>query len=85
MTRYQVEMTDTFGGEANYCWVRRATIDAVSIDRTPNAARISKLIKRAKEELGIVGRHIVTMCDPDMIRIDMQGAALCIFIYPEET
>ena len=22
---YQVEVTDTFGGEANYCWVRRYT------------------------------------------------------------
>ena len=24
---YHVEVTDTFGGEANYCWVRRYDID----------------------------------------------------------
>jgi len=23
---YEVEYTDTFGGEANYCWVKRATV-----------------------------------------------------------
>ena len=22
---YDIEVTDTFGGEANYCWVRRGT------------------------------------------------------------
>ena len=26
MHRYNVEYTDTFGGEANYCWVERANI-----------------------------------------------------------
>jgi hypothetical protein len=25
---YQVEHTDTFGGEANYCWCRRYDIEA---------------------------------------------------------
>ena len=23
---YQIEITDTFGGEANYCWVKRWTV-----------------------------------------------------------
>lgn len=22
---YEIEVTDTFGGEANYCWVKRGT------------------------------------------------------------
>ena len=26
MHTYDVELTDTFGGEANYCWVRRKTV-----------------------------------------------------------
>jgi len=26
MNTYSVEFTDTFGGEANYCWVKRASI-----------------------------------------------------------
>ena len=24
--KYQIELTDTFGGEANYSWVRRASV-----------------------------------------------------------
>ena len=23
LTKYIIEVTDTFGGDANYCWVRR--------------------------------------------------------------
>jgi len=26
MNSYQIEYTDTFGGQANYCWVKRAKI-----------------------------------------------------------
>ena len=29
-TLYTAEVTDTFGGDANYCWVRRYTIKAKS-------------------------------------------------------
>lgn len=25
---YEIEVTDTFGGEANYCWVKRGTTRA---------------------------------------------------------
>ena len=28
MTTYNVEVTDTFGGEANYCWVHRYSVRA---------------------------------------------------------
>lgn len=28
--KYDYEFTDTFGGEANYCWVKRGTIEADS-------------------------------------------------------
>lgn len=27
---FRLEVTDTFGGEANYCWVKRGTTDATS-------------------------------------------------------
>ena len=27
---YNIEVTDTFGGEANYCWVKRGTTKARS-------------------------------------------------------
>ncbi len=27
MPKFQIEVTDTFAGEANYCWVKRETIE----------------------------------------------------------
>lgn len=38
---YQIELTDTFGGEANYCWVRRATFEA------PADAPTALIVRRA--------------------------------------
>jgi hypothetical protein len=43
---HDIEVTDTFGGEANYCWVRRGTTRA-------NSRR--GLIKAAKELAGWTG------------------------------
>ena len=28
--KYYIEVTDTFGGEANYCWVKRFTVESSS-------------------------------------------------------
>ena len=48
---YQIETeyTDTFGGEANYCWVRRATIDI------PCGASLRTITKRIRSALGLTG------------------------------
>ena len=40
------EMTDTFGGEANYCWVKRGTIETT--DDISNLA----IMRRIKKEIG---------------------------------
>lgn len=63
--KYSVEYTDTFGGEANYCWVRRATIDMPELthygyDGSTNYCKANKvyrreLMKRAKAAVGITG------------------------------
>ncbi len=45
----EVEYTDTFGGEANYSWVRRATLDVA--DGTSDRA----IMRRAKAAVGISG------------------------------
>ena len=73
--RYDIEMTDTFGGEANYCWVRRATIEA------PATATSQMLVRRAKRALGITGRHRTTDWG-DLIRLDLPNACICVFITP---
>ena len=49
MNGYRVEYTDTFGGEANYCWVRHAEISV------PDGASRSLIMRRAKSAIGIGG------------------------------
>ena len=73
--RYDIEMTDTFGGEANYCWVRRASIEA------PCTSTSAMLVRRAKRALGITGRHKTTDWG-DLIRLDLSNACICVFITP---
>lgn len=44
---YTVEYTDTFGGELNYGWVRRATI------RVPEGATPRQILRKAREAVGL--------------------------------
>ena len=65
MNRYNVEYTDTFGGEANYCWVHRATVTmpeltAYGYDGGTNYVAANRryereLMRRAKAAVGITG------------------------------
>lgn len=47
--KYDIEYTDTFAGQANYCWVKRATL--MVCDDASNRA----IVRRAKRELGLNG------------------------------
>ena len=49
MTTVHVEYTDTFGGEANYCWVDRYEFDVD--DDTSDLA----IVRRAKALVGLSG------------------------------
>lgn len=67
MNTYSVEYTDTFGGEANYCWVKRATVtmpDLTHYGYTGSAdgsyAKAHRLftrdlMRRAKAAVGLTG------------------------------
>lgn len=60
---YNIEYTDTFAGEANYCWVNRASVTMPELthygyDGGTNYARANKifkreLMKRAKAKMGL--------------------------------
>ena len=52
---WKCEVTDTFGGEANYSWVRRATIPA-----GPENEPQRSIMKRAKHALQLTGMRGVT-------------------------
>ena len=45
--QFQAEYTDTFGGEANYSWVKRVELEA------PDTASDALLMRRAKKALGL--------------------------------
>jgi len=62
---YFVEMTDTFGGEANYCWVNRFIVSASS----PRGA-MRRVCTRTGDSVRSDG------CD----RWDAVGAHICYFV-----
>lgn len=68
---YEYEYTDTFGGEANYCWVRRGKVTANDFTHA---------IRKVKKELGITCRTRKVMDTGDMVRHDLVGCCQCIFI-----
>lgn len=69
--KFEATFTDTFGGEVNFGWVRRAEFDA------PDTASDALLIRRAKRALGVVGRH-KWHCKGE--RADIVGECTCILI-----
>ena len=67
---FNVEVTDTFGEEANYAWVRRFIVKAKS-DR--GAIRI------VQREMGLGSVSKVWDCG-EHSRFDVKGAAICAFV-----
>lgn len=75
--KFVAELTDTFGGEANYAWVIRK--DIPTLPTTTDRA----LIRRAKSALGITKlRHIAHKHGED-IHLQLIGANMIAFIYPQ--
>lgn len=75
-----VEVTDTFGGEANYSWVRRYTFDVI------DASSKYSVVRRAKREIGWTGCRCLTVDYSDMVELRPQGQCMVAFItFPEET
>jgi hypothetical protein len=72
--RYHVEYTDTFGGEANYSWVRRAIIEL------PDDATDRSIVIKAKAALGITGVKCQRESLGETIVLKPCGACTIIFI-----
>lgn len=87
---YNVEYTDTFAGEANYSWVKRARIAMPELthygyDGGTNyikANRIAdrELIRRAKAEMGLTGVRGRVDRYGDMIEFRPYGMCTVMFI-----
>lgn len=95
MQKYDVELTDTFGGQANYCWVQRATATMPELtyygyDGATNYAKANKvfqreLMKRAKAEMGLTGIRGRVSAYGDIIEFRPYGLLQVMFIsYSDE-
>ena len=73
---YHAELTDTFAGEANYCWLHRATFEAES-DASPQT-----LIRRAKKALRTNYSFRTTADCGDLLRADSPKSSVVLFIFP---
>lgn len=71
---YDVELTDTFGGEANYSWVVRKALPI-----TDNMSDLA-LVRRAKKVLGINGLRCSVENYGDVIQLKPYRALVVAFI-----
>jgi hypothetical protein len=71
--KIDIELTDTFGGEANYSWVRRYTLD------TPDDTTQRALVRRIKQAAGLTGVRCNTDDHGGMITIRPVGVCVVLF------
>jgi len=78
---YEIEHTDTFGGEANYSWVRRETI------RVAHKASKRSIMIHAMRAIGMSGYKIKESEEyADVIKVTWRNTAQIAFItYKEES
>jgi hypothetical protein len=55
MPKFDVEVTDTFSGEANYCWVHRHVIELTPEEASDHKRRRRLIVRRAKAAEGWSG------------------------------
>lgn len=94
--RYEYEYTDTFGGEANYSWVKRGSVimpelthygyDGQNGYTKANRIMERELVKRVKSELGLTGVRCQRSTFGDSIELRPYGSNTVIFItFSEES
>jgi hypothetical protein len=79
-TQIQYEVTDTFGGEANYSWVRRGIAPSKEGENFSDLAAI----RRVKKAIGWNGIQCEVWNDGDTISLRPRGMCQVCFItfYP---
>ena len=89
MHKYLAEFTDTFGGEANYSWVRRATLSVPEWSafkdwdgdgrREPKAYQRT-VMRRAKAALGLSGVRGRTLSIGDSYEFRPYNMACVLYV-----
>lgn len=90
MHKYNIEFTDTFAGEANYSWVKRASVTMPELTHygydggngyaKANKAFERELMRRAKAAMGISGLRGVKHTMGDDIEFRPYGMNAVMFI-----
>ena len=90
MNTYTVEYTDTFAGEPNYSWLRRATVSVSELthygyDGSQGYAKANKraereLMRKAKAAVGLTGVRGVKHNMGDMIEFRPYGTCTVMFV-----
>lgn len=90
MNTYEYEYTDTFAGEANYCWVKRGKVTMPELTHYgydggqgySRADKIEKreLMKKVKRELGLTGIRGVSHHYGDTVEFRPYGMATVLFV-----
>lgn len=80
---YQIEVTDTFGGDANYCWVNRETVNVP--DTLQDQTKIRRfLIREAKAFAGWTGLRAEVFDFGDSYEIRPRGICQVCFVTWED-
>ena len=90
MHNYTIEYTDTFGGEANYSWVKRASVtmpelthygyDGLHGYSKANRTYERELMKLAKAKMGLTGIRGITYKHGDMIEFRPYRSCTVMFV-----
>lgn len=74
--KLEIEYTDTFGGEANYSWVKRQEITV------PDNTSEREISRRAKLAIGLTGVKCRREEIGEMVALYPQGCCTVLFINP---
>jgi hypothetical protein len=74
--RWNVELTDTFGGEANYSWVCRDSFEL------PAGASDRRIITAAKAALGLTGQRCRRFDCGEGFELRPVGSCTVAFVLP---
>jgi hypothetical protein len=90
MNRHEIEYTDTFSGEANYSWVRRASVAMPELthygyDGGTNYAKANRvyereLMRKAKAAVGLTGVRGVRSSRGETIEFRPYGSCTVLFV-----
>ena len=72
--KVNIEVTDTFNGEANYGWVKRHTVEM------PDTLSNYSVVRRAKAVAGWTGKRCTTVNYGDTIELRPYGECTVCFI-----